>query len=139
MSSVTPTEIRNAVETGLSELLGTYSFPSGQRMPSFRVDDGTRKLPQEPTVEGLEVVYQVDSGPVRHQGLFSKNYSMSRTDRIVLKQWDETKNTNEAAGLLIPLLNNLYVGNLNMVKVPRGSPFQNIEVQTFTFTRFTNT
>lgn len=136
MSSPTTLQIKNVIETTLADLLGTYSWSNGQTLPSFQVEDGTQQLKEQPSVEGLEVIYQLDDGTPDYTGAYGDDYWMYRKDRVVLKQWDLAKTTLEAAHLLIPALKKVPVEILVAgARVIRGSPLENIEVNTLTFRR----
>lgn len=83
---ITTEEIRAALEAELGDAIGTYTFSTGASTPAIRIEDGSQPYPEQPTVEGLEVVIQ-ESLDVPIKFLLG-GYQQTFSHRIVLKQWD---------------------------------------------------
>lgn len=126
---ITTEEIKAALEVGLGAEIGTYTFSGGQTTPAIRIDDGAQPYPEEPTVEGLEVVIQESLEiPVK---MMLGGYQQTFSHRIVLKQWDIEKTclsyldaVMEATGQFSSLL----VGDVR--RVMRSTVLDNIETLT---------
>jgi len=77
-------DLRQELETLLSDLLGTYTYPDGATTPAINVGF---KVPEGVTATGLEVVISPEpsSQPMAMQG----DKGVYREWLVVLRQWDD--------------------------------------------------
>jgi hypothetical protein len=94
-------ELRSRLETALSEELGTYTFTNGTITPAMSVDYGNASYPPAGTaIDGLECVLifrpEVPLRPFMG-GAYEETYAV----QIFLKQWNASKDTLVALGLIL--------------------------------------
>lgn len=141
-SLLTELDIRSAIATALTGLIGTYRYSNGATEPAFKATDGAYRAaghpwphgPEVPKCSGLEVVLEVDvDAPEMTQLMGSDYYNYNRC-RLTLKQHDITATVRPATTALRKALNDLRVYRLTQgPRVPRDSRLDNIEAQSFVF------
>lgn len=114
------------VETLLTGLVGTYTFSGGQQCDAIRVDDGADPYPEEPLVEGLEVVIRPET-EIAGQMMLAGDRRLDFTSQVVLKQWQITENTQAAREALIK-----EMAFTECIVVPRSTVLDTVEVCTIT-------
>jgi len=126
-------QIRQAILDACVDIIGTYTLPTGETFPAIAASHAFP--PPNTAVEGLEIVITADSevaiAPLCGSGSFWEEKT-----QITLKQWDASKDTNQALGLIAPLLGSKVTIN------PRVLPDKsigNIETRTIEFSHFRNT
>jgi hypothetical protein len=141
-SALTELDIRSAIATALTGLLGTYRYSNGATEPAFKATDGRYQAaghpwqfgPEVPKVTGLEAVLEVDVDAPEMQQLMGKDYWIYRRCRLTLKQHDITASVRPASRALVSALNSIAVNRLTVgPRVSRDARLDNIETQAFTF------
>jgi hypothetical protein len=141
-SNLTELDIRSAIATALTGLMGTYRYSNGATEPAFKATDGRYRAPGDPwphgpeipKVTGLEAVLEVDVDAPDMTQLMGKDFWIYRRCRLTLKQHDITNTVRTASRVLTTALNTLAVYELTVgPRVSRDSRIDNIETQSFTF------
>lgn len=120
-------ELRSAIATALADQIGSYIFSQGLSTQALRIDDGSEPYPEDPEVQGLEVVIRPEvrvSQSLRLGG----DRIQSRRHEVVLKQWDinrTTKAARDALLLVLPVEGEAPI-------VPRSSALDTLETCTLT-------
>lgn len=105
-------QLRQTIEDAIADLIGTYTFTTGQSTPATAVLRGGEQFPPPGTVvEGLEVVIFY---PELTPGDLLGGYVVENQWTIHLKQWDESKTTNEAFRGILSAIGNVK----SSIKVP---------------------
>ena len=141
-SLLTELDIRSAIATALTGLLGTYTYSNGATETAFKASDGSYRAanhpwqfgPEVPKCTGLEAVLEVDVDAPAMTQLLGADYWIYRQCRLTLKQHDITATVRTASSALVKALNVLRVYQLEIgPRVSRDVRIDNIETQTFTF------
>lgn len=134
LETLTPlSAIRTALVDALGDLLGTYTFSSGQPTPAIRADDGSDPYPEEPRVQGLEVVIQ-RAREISLTPQLANCWEQRVSTLIVLKQWDIQRNTLEEFNLCWRAIASLGLQPSQPVRTTRNTVLDNIETMRFSYT-----
>lgn len=98
--------IRHALAAALESQLGTYTFSNGADTPAVQIDDGSDPSPEQPRVDGLELVI-VPSVVVAIAGSFGGFRQTFRGD-ITVRQWDVSRTTMEAMPVILDTLRSQF-------------------------------
>ncbi len=142
--SITLQQLRDRIATALAAELGTKTYMvsggSEQSVQALTIDDGNVK-----TVGG----FRWEQKPIKHTGLecviepevdsnitplLNKEFYLTHTTRITLKQFDVTATTKTARSLLIKELGNI-IDNIGP-RVVRNSDLNSVEQQTFLINQY---
>lgn len=119
-------ELKDALLLSLAEQLGTYSFSNGITVAAIRIDDGASPYPEEPQVDGLEIVI-VPQIEVSVQVLMG-GYQDTHSTLIALKQWTIDKTTTPSRGPLLATLSQFPSLNIRSLRrIIRSSKLDNVE------------
>jgi hypothetical protein len=128
--------LKNLITTILSSEIGTYTFSNGTTTPAIWVEGVSNTAGEKPLqASGLEVVIVINTES-DFTPMLSTDYRLAQTSEVILKQWNETKDTSAARALLFAnaTFQNLVVGN--PIRVLPNASFGTIEQQTIFIRHF---
>ena len=132
-SYLTIIEIRSAIATALSSLVGTYTYSNGATASAFWVTEGPDNRPEQPNVMGIEAVLSLDTS-TDYQELFGGEFATDRTATLTLYQWDVSASLRSVERTVLKALRGIPVTVTSVSpRLVRDVRLQNLESQVFTF------